>query len=193
MQKIKSELRKEARAKRKSILNRETLDAKIANSLFNLDEYIEAKTVLIYVSLMDEIKTDEIINHTLQTGKKVAVPFCKDSCGNMDFYLIDSLEQLEAGSFNVREPKIDECEIFSDFSDSILIVPGMMFDEEGYRLGYGKGYYDRFISKYGNLSVGLCYDEMLVKSIPRDEFDKSVDIIITQSRIIKCSNGGRHG
>ncbi len=193
MQELKSELRKNAREKREKISDKETKNANIAESLFNLEMYKNAKKVLIYVSLRNEIETYEIITNALNLGKKVAVPYCKDSNGNMDFYLINSLTQLETGSFNVREPKTDECEMLSDFSDSFLIVPGMMFDEQGFRLGYGKGYYDRFLSRFNSISAGLCYDEMLVDSVPRDEYDKSVDIIITQSRIIKCSNGGRHG
>ena len=193
MQKVKNELRKTARLKRKHIDKKEFLDERIAQKLFNLDEYKNAETVLIYVSLDEEIKTDGIINTALKSGKKVAVPFCKDSFGNMEFYLIKSLSQLKVGSFNVREPDINNCEALNDFSNSIIIVPAMMYDRNGYRLGYGKGYYDRFLSQYEKTAVGLCYDEMIVSEIPRDKYDKSVDIIVTQSNVIKCNNGGRNG
>lgn len=193
MQEIKSKLRTEARAKRKLIYEKSSLDETIAKSLLNLDEYKKAKTVLIYVSLDDEIKTDEIISVSLADGKRVAVPFCRDKFGNMDFYLIDSFSQLESGSFNVREPKIDECEKLTDFSDSIIIVPGMLFNINGFRIGYGKGYYDKFLGKYSGKSIGLCYDEMIVSDIPHDKYDKSVDLIVTQSGVINCNNGGRNG
>ena len=190
---IKSELRKKAREKRKQVSDREISDERIAEKLFSLDEYKAAKTVLIYVSLDDEIKTDSIIKEALKAEKLVAVPFCFDCAGNMGFYLIKSLDELEAGSFGVLEPNIKTCERLENFSDSIIIVPGMTFDKSGFRLGYGKGYYDRFLSAYNQISIGLCYDEMLVSSLPRDEFDKNVDIIITQSEIIRCKNGGKNG
>ena len=190
---IKSKLRKEAREKRKQILNREISDELIAEKLLSLDEYKGAKTILIYASLDEEIKTDDIINRALSDDKRVAVPYCYDESGNMGFYLISSVDELETGSFNVREPDKNQCEKLENFSDSIIIVPGMMFDKSGFRLGYGKGYYDRFLAKYNQISIGLCYDEMLVSSLPRGEFDKNVDIIITQSEIIRCNNGGKNG
>ena len=190
---IKSKLRKEAREKRKQILNREISDELIAEKLLSLDEYKDAKTILIYASLDEEIKTDDIISRAHSDDKRVAVPYCYDESGNMGFYLISSVDELETGSFNVREPDKNQCEKLENFSDSIIIVPGMMFDKSGFRLGYGKGYYDRFLAKYNQISIGLCYDEMLVSSLPRGKFDKNVDIIITQSEIIRCNNGGKNG
>ena len=190
---IKNELRKLAKAKRKSIDNKLSKDKLIAEKLFSLKEYKECKTLITYVSLDDEVKTDDIIIHSLKAGKRVAVPFCKDNLGNMDFYLIDSLTQLSIGSFSVREPNIYECERLNSFNDSIAIVPGLIFDKNGYRIGYGKGYYDRFLSKYNGVSVGLCYDELLKDNIPIGEHDKNVDIIITQSIVGKCNRGGKNG
>ena len=189
---IKSELRKEARQKRKSIVDKDKKD-NIADNLFSLDEYINAKTVLCYASLDDEINTDIIINRALSDNKCVAVPRCRDLSGNMDFYLISSLNQLKSGSFTVREPTPDGCKMLCDFDNSIIIVPALMFDKGGFRLGYGKGYYDRFLNNYNHPSIGLCYDEMLTDKIPIDEYDKNVKIIVTQSNIIKCKNGGRNG
>ena len=193
MQEVKKEFRKTAREKRKAILNRDISDKKIAEKLFALDEFKMAKTILIYASIEDEIRTDDIINCALESGKNVAVPLCSDEKGNMDFYLIDSLSELETGMFGVREPNADNCDKLSDFSDSIIIVPGLSFDKFGKRIGYGKGYYDRFLSRYSSFAIGLCYDEMIACQLPADEYDKSVDLIITQSDVIKCNNGGRNG
>ena len=193
MQEIKNELRKSARKKRKAITDKEAVDTKIAENLFNLDEYRKAKTLLIYVSLDEEIRTDEIINNALCSGKTVAVPCCKDEKGNMDFYIINSLDSLKIGSFNVREPDIKKCRKLSDYSNSIIIVPGMAFDKSGFRLGYGKGYYDRFLSNFNGFSIGLCYDELIFSQLPVDSFDKSVSLVITQNSLIKCNGGGRNG
>ena len=190
---IKKELRKEAAEKRRQIDNKEISDKIISEKLFSLEEYKRAQTLLIYVSLEDEIKTDSIIDIALKDNKKVAVPFCYDNEGNMGFYLINSIFELEAGRFNVREPDINQCERLENFSNSIIIVPGMMFDKAGFRLGYGKGYYDRFLTSFNQISIGLCYDELFVSTLPRDDFDKNVDIIITQSEIVRCNNGGKNG
>lgn len=183
---IKNDLREKAIKKRKNISNKGEKDALIEKKLISFDEYKRAKTVLIYVSLDDEVKTDNIINQAMLDKKQIAVPFCRDNIGNMDFYIINSLSQLEKGRFNVREPKIYECEILKDFSNSVIIVPGLLFDKKGYRLGFGKGYYDRFLKNYKGKSIGLCYDEMIASEVPISEYDKKVDYIITQSNILIC-------
>ena len=187
---IKSELRKSAKEKRKGLLNKKEADSIIADKLLSCDEYIKADSVLIYASLDGEISTDCIIERALKDNKKTAMPRCTDSEGNMDFYIINSVSQLVSGSFNVREPDINLCERLDNFDNSVIIVPGLLFDKKGYRLGYGKGYYDRFLSRQRIFSVGLCYDELLVDSVPADSFDRKVDMIITQSGIIRCNNGG---
>ncbi|MBE6741565.1 MAG: 5-formyltetrahydrofolate cyclo-ligase [Ruminococcaceae bacterium] len=189
---IKNELRKLYKLKRKSVINKADKDKLISEKLYALEAYKSCKTVLTYVSLDDEIKTDDIIIHSLKAGKRVAVPYCKDDMGNMDFYLIDSLTQLSIGSFSVREPDINECERINSFNDSIAIVPGLIFDKNGYRIGYGKGYYDRFLNEFNGISIGLCYDELLTESLPIDKHDKNVDILITPGTTI-CNRGGKNG
>jgi len=190
---IKIEIRKNAREKRKALTNKEQCDLLIAKTLLNSNAYKNAKTVLIYVSLDDEIKTDSIINNALESGKTVAVPFCWDKQGNMDFYIINSLDVLKSGSFGVREPDINKSKKLTGFNNSVIIVPGLVFDKNGYRVGFGKGYYDRFLSKNEIYSIGLCYDELLISEVPRDEYDKNVDLIITQSSVINCEDGGKNG
>lgn len=183
---IKSKLRKEAREKRKQLVNTANIDLSIEKRLLSLDEYKTAKTVLIYVSLNDEIKTDNIINSALADGKLVAAAFCVDKCGTMEFYIISSLSDLKEGSFGIREPDKTKCRKLEDISESIIIVPGLLFDKQGFRLGFGRGYYDRFLANNRIFSIGLCYDEMIVSEVPRNEYDRKVDLIVTQSEIINC-------
>ena len=190
---IKQELRKKSREIRWQISNKKECDYSICEKLCSLELYKKSEIVLIYVSLDDEVETDLIIKNALKDKKKVAVPFCTDNMGNMDFYLIDSLYDLKIGSFNVREPDINSCKKLCSFENSIIIVPALCFDKSGNRLGFGKGYYDRFLAKHSFISVGLCYDELLVEYVPTDEHDKQVDYIITQSTVIKCDNGGKNG
>lgn len=179
----KNELRKELLLKRRK-LHSKYLDESVANILIKTDIFKNAKTILLYASLDDEISTDFLIECALNCEKRVALPVCIDKNGNMDFYYINSFDDLVTGHFSVREPDINKCGIVTDYSNSICIVPAISYDERGYRLGYGKGYYDRFLQKYTSISVGLCYNELVKKELPINSFDIPVDYIVTQSRII---------
>lgn len=180
---VKKDLRKEFKALRKSIHSGQN-DEKICKILSECEIYQNAETVLFYASLDDEICVDSVIEDAISKGKKVALPVCTDTDGNMDYYYIHSLDDLITGFFSVREPDTNFCKICHDFSNSICVVPGIAFDKNGYRLGYGKGYYDRFLKKTALVSVGLCYNELVVEKIPNEKYDIPVDYIITQDRLI---------
>lgn len=177
---VKAQLRKKLKQERKSILDKVDTDIKICNYLLNCDQYKGAKTILFYASLDDEIITDFAIEFSLNIGKKVALPRCINDGGEMEFYFINSFDDLTCGHFNVREPDINKCERVTDFKNSICIVPALSFDKKGYRLGYGKGYYDRFLKKYTSLSIGLCYNKLITDELPIGEFDIPVNYIITE-------------
>ena len=117
---IKKQLRSELIKKRSEIADRTYKDKKIMQRLISLGEFINAETVLCYASLDGEIKTDGIISVALSQGKKVAVPYCVNKCGIMDFYLINSLDELNVGSFNIREPDININKKLEDFEKSII-------------------------------------------------------------------------
>lgn len=180
---VKKELRKALLKKRKQLHNPE-LDEMIFNNLIKSDVYNNADTVLLYASLDNEISTDALINYSLDCGKKVALPACLDKNGNMSFYYIKSIDDLKLGYFSLREPECDESTLLTDFNGSICVVPAIAFAKSGHRLGYGKGYYDRFLQNYTSISVGLCYNELIEDSLPYDEFDVAVDYIVTQSSIL---------
>lgn len=188
----KKELRSLMKSRRKNITDKIQRDCSVTQNLFALDKYKNAKTVLCYMSLDDEICTDEIVRTSLKNGKRVAVPFCVDNDGNMDFYYINSLNDLSVQSFGVREPIIEKCEKVTTFENTIIILPGLCFDKTGNRLGYGKGYYDRFLQIHPLISVGLCYNSLIVKNVPIDEYDKKVDIIVSENGVINV-NGGKNG
>ena len=180
------------KAKRKSIENKLEKDESIFRNLISLPEYASAETILAYASLEDEISTDRLVEYSLSAGKRVALPKCADREGNMDFYVINSLSDLKKGYFGIREPDAEKCEKLEDFSSSLLIAPGLLFDRGGYRLGYGGGYYDKFIKNFSFISVGLCYNSFIIKEIARENHDEFVDIIISENEIIYC-NGGKNG
>ena len=188
----KKELRSYIKTKRKSVENKAEKDSLVAQNLLSLDEIKKADTVLCYISLDDEICTDEIVRVLLDSGKSVGAPYCVDNNGNMDFYYITDFDDLRIQSFGVRGPVIEKCKKVTSFDNTIIILPGLCFDSNGNRLGYGKGYYDRFLQIHSLISVGLCYNSLIVKKVPTDMYDKKADIIVTENDIIRI-NGGKNG
>ena len=185
----KTNLRTKYKSIRKSmsIDKKKCYDNDIYNKVISLKAYKKSKIVLTYVSTDIEVDTIQIINHSLREGKIVAVPKCIKGTRNMRFYVIKSLDDLEVATFSVLEPKIDICQEIIDFDNAFCIVPGLVFDLKGYRLGYGKGYYDRFLDKSQSLNkIGLCYCSCTVNSLIYGKFDVPVDIIVTEkyTRII---------
>ncbi len=183
---LKNEYRAKAKQYRASLSQeqKEELDKKISRNLLSLDKLRDAETVLCYMSTPAEVDTLSVISNMLQKNKGVAVPRCIDDSRNMEFYSITSLSQTEKRTFGVYEPNPQMCDKLRDFRNSVCILPGLGFDREGYRLGYGKGYYDRFLSSYGGLKIGLCYEKCLFNELPRGFFDISADIVITENDII---------
>lgn len=166
-----------------------SLDRKIKNKLLNLFAVREVQTVLCYVSTEIEVDTREFINALLQMGKRVAVPRCEGDKGEMNFYYINSLDELSPGSFGVDEPDPMNSLMFADAVDSVCIVPAFMFDNKGYRLGYGKGYYDRYLSKYKGSTIGVCYSENLQNELFHGKYDRAVDLVVTDKEIITVKEG----
>ncbi|MDP4120948.1 MAG: 5-formyltetrahydrofolate cyclo-ligase [Bacillota bacterium] len=182
---LKNDLRsqyKKTRANLDPKIKRKT-DFEIQSRLFSLNQYSEADVIFTYVSTKIEIDTTRIIESAIASKKKVAVPRCNPGELSMDFYYINSLSDLESGTFGVLEPKPETCEKVTDFSKGLCIVPGLSFDSQGYRLGYGKGYYDRFLSRYTGITVGLCYVSCIKWQLPHGYYDKTVDILITERYI----------
>ena len=180
---IKNELRKELLKRRQNIQNRNDKDKQIISFVSSLNEYKYADKLLTYVPLNGEINTEPLIINALSDGKIVAVPYCEDKHGNMSFYIINSLSELKVGTFGVSEPDINLNKRLEDFEKSIIIVPGVSFNRDGHRLGYGGGYYDRFLENFGGTSIGLCYDEMICNTIPLEEHDIAVNFLITDKSI----------
>lgn len=187
---LKQKLRAESKLYRNELSSNEKaeLDSKISDRLFNTWQYKGYEVLLTYVSTEIEVDTREIISRALADGKRVAVPRCIENTRLMDFYFIKDFDDLESGYMGVLEPIPEKCEKMTDFSKGLCIVPALMFDLYGYRLGYGKGYYDRFLSNFCGETLGLCYNRCVREKLPHGKFDKCVERIITQSRIITVKN-----
>ena len=180
---IKKELRKQLLLSRSRIQGdeRTALSEMIAERLFRVREFREADSVFCYINKENEISTEKIVSHCLSEGKNVAAPVCVGE--EMVFKLIKSADDLEKGSFSVYEPK-NYCEAAIASPDTVCITPALCFDPRGYRIGYGKGFYDRFFDKNECVKIGLCFDDY-IRDFNPDVNDKAVDIIVTESKIIR--------
>ncbi len=186
----KQRLREERLAARDALSEQErsVLDDRITQKLLATSEYAEATTVLTYVSVSSEVSTRMFIECALRDGKTVAVPRCLPGhC--LEFVAIASLEQLVAAPFNLLEPVKELPAVTEDqLDDSICIVPALLVDTKGYRLGYGAGFYDRFLSTYSGKKICLAYQQNLSKTmLPHTEFDVPVDMVITESDVLTCA------
>ncbi len=159
-------------------------DKSITSHLINSENYISCDTVLIFASFSDEPDTSGIIGYSLQNGKRVAVPVWKN--GIMDFYFIKSAESLTENIGKIKTVDISETEKCESFDNCVCVVPALSFDMQGNRLGFGGGYYDRFLAEHKEIfSVGLCCERCLCSgTLPTEPHDIKVNSVITENRII---------
>lgn len=186
---IKNNIRQRVKIERRNMppdFKREC-DSAIRQAFLRSTSYTRSSVVLTYVSTQIEVDTLEIINTALRDGKRVACPRCIEGTRNMEFYYIDSLDELKPGSFGVLEPEADPAKLYKGAVRPICIVPGLAFDHWGYRLGYGKGYYDRFLANYRGWTVGLCYSSCVEYKLPHGRYDRAVDRLITDKFLRCCS------
>ena len=176
-------LRKKYLLLRKKIINKELKDKEIYFKTLKDSSFINSNIVGIYVSTKEEVDTLNIIKYALISGKTVAVPVILKGY-NMEFYRIFSLDDLDnTNSFGIKEPRnrilVDNIEL--------LLIPGICFDTYNNRIGYGKGYYDKYLERYPNITkIALAYQEQITKDkIDSSEYDISMDKIITDKMIIK--------
>lgn len=186
----KQRLREERLAAREALSEQErsVLDERITQKLLVTSEYSEATTVLTYVSVSSEVSTRMFIECALRDGKTVAVPRCLPGhC--LEFVAIASLEQLVAAPFNLLEPGKELPAVTEDQkNNSICIIPALLVDTKGYRLGYGAGFYDRFLSTYPGKKICLAYQQNLSRTtLPHTAFDVAVDVVITESDVLACA------
>ena len=186
---LKNELRKQYKQIRAELSAEERAerDAKICNAILSLASYRFADTLLTYAPTTGEIDVSAVAIHALNSGKKVAFPLCNVETHTMTFKIVTSIDQLVTGSYSIPEPSAD-AEAVIDFSGSLCLVPGLVFDNEGYRVGYGKGYYDRFLGTYKQTKLGIVYSDFVLSAVPRGRFDRCVDILVTERGIKLATN-----
>lgn len=182
---LKSFFRKKYKAARAemSLEEKAVKDANVCRNLISTNAFERAEQVLLYSATPIEIETTEIFEAALNSGKKVLFPRCQEK-GRMSFYYVDDLSHLRSSAFNIREPISSAPEYKSSNAD-ICIVPALAYDIEGYRMGYGGGFYDRFLSSFRGTCIGICYADNIEKKLPRGRFDVRVDILITDEGLFR--------
>ncbi len=180
----KNALRKELREIRKYDSDKKCKDNHICRLFLESNLLFKVDIVFMYYSVSDEVDTSALISELRNKNIVVAFPKCTDNEGNMIFYLVASDDGLIDGMYGIKEPDTSRCTAAVPTENSLCVVPALSFDLQGYRLGYGKGYYDRFLEKFTGASVGLCRENCLRDYLPRNEFDKKVDFLVTEKRII---------
>lgn len=168
-------------------LYKKSLDIDIASRLLCSREYADASLILTYVAKKDEVETRGIIHAVLANNKKVAVPRCEAE-GKMSFYYISSLEELRESPKGIMEPDPETSQKVTDMSGALCIVPGLSFDPEGNRLGFGGGYYDRFLSSFQGITAGLCYGSFIKWGIPSEDHDVPVKVLVTDRYIRRTAD-----
>ena len=177
----KDQLRKEMAEKRNSLAATEIIEKseEIRQRLFNLEEFKSAKCIAFYLSKGSEVNTSEMIREALSIGKEVLVPVTNEEIELMKF---TSFGDLAPAKFGIPEPKT---KIKPEKEPDAIIVPGLAFDLDLHRLGYGKGYYDKLLKNSSAKRIGICFDVQIVEKIPRHEHDQKLDMIITEKKILK--------
>ncbi len=155
------------------------LSATLVKKLSAHPYFLSAHTILLYYPLAGEPDLLPLVEIAFSLGKRVAFPISDPKTCTLSFRLVSSLSKLSQGAYGILEPPKDASPIETDPS-TLCVVPALSFDRFGFRLGYGKGFYDRFLSDFPGKSVGLIDSRLLSDILPRDEYDQRVDLIITE-------------
>ncbi|MGN7387833.1 5-formyltetrahydrofolate cyclo-ligase [Sporosarcina sp. SAFN-015] len=163
-----------------------SLSAAILERLHACEEYTLAQTIGVTISRFPEVDTIALIESAWSLGKRIAVPKCKPDTREMDFRLINSFDDLETIYMDLKEPVVERTISVDKHQIDLQIVPGVVFSDEGFRIGFGGGYYDRYLTNYNGNRISLALDIQTSKEVPIEEHDIPVNKIITEKRVIQC-------
>ncbi len=176
--------KKELREKYKEIRKDNIPSDDIFNTIISLPEYINSKSIAIYYSTPYEVDTTKLIEYSLKQNKNVYLPRVVDKHRMVFIKIYNLQEGFTKSKYGILEPVYKEEDLLKDSIDWI-IVPGLVFDKQKYRIGYGGGFYDTFLSTHEVYKIGVCFDNQIIDTIPREEHDIPMDIVATEKRLIK--------
>ena len=173
----KKELRRQIREQKRAMTEAEinAASAKLGELFCSCRQYKDAKTIYGYLPYNQEVRTVPMLEQAMRDGKRVAVPKCYGE--EMRFIYMDDLSKVEKGYANIPEPISDEP--VADDPTALVLMPGLAFTEDGKRMGYGGGFYDKFLASEPNHpTVALCYEFQMVDYIPTEDYDIPVDCVL---------------
>lgn len=193
---MKKTLRKKKNIRKKMLKTRQQMNKskrieKSREICQRVEKFISEKklsSVMVFVSMKNEVNTYPLIDRLIEQDKTVLAPVMNDVTKELlPYRLTDSKTELVQNEYAIYEPNPEFCKLFPAEEIELVLVPGLAFDRNGYRIGYGGGYYDRFL-KYCPDAVwlGLAYENQLVDSIPHEKWDVPVKMIATEKRLIIC-------
>ena len=155
----------------------------ILERVLGLEAYRRATLIHAYISSREnEVDTRELIDISLEQGKRVAVPVLEQGKKTMAHALIESLDVLVDGPWGLVQPDLAKATLLEKQEEiDLVVVPGIAFDRRGHRIGFGGGFYDRFLANLQVVKVGLCYDDLILQEIPNEAHDVPMDIVVAQT------------
>ncbi len=167
-----------------SLPHYEDMSYQIAQKFYNDQDWKEASTIAITISKAPEVDTFQIIRKGWEQGKRIVVPKCEPKSRGLDFRQLTRFTQLESVYYGLLEPIVSDTDTVKPEEIDLVVVPGLAFSESGYRLGFGGGYYDRFLANYQGNTVSLAFKNQIVTEIPTEEHDIPVKKIISNEEVI---------
>lgn len=160
----------------------------IYERLISTEGYYKSINIFTYLNFKNEVETNYIIDNGIESNKKIYIPLCNTVIKELIICKMDNWESLTLSNFGILEPKPDSIRIGNRKLIDLVIVPGIVFDRKGNRVGYGAGYYDKFFSSLKNdvMKIGICYSFQLADSIIPSLYDIPMDYIITEKEFINC-------
>ena len=180
----KNQLRKKYLAQRKELDEkyRSHAECRALQNLVSTKEFSLADKIFLYYPIKSEADPLPLLEIAQKQGKKVAFPKCNKEDFSMKFFEITSRGDFSLGAYNIPEPKDELCVLEPD-KKTLCVVPALLYSKDGHRLGYGKGFYDRFLANFDGVSVGFTYDVFVADELPHDAFDLKLDMIITEKGV----------
>ena len=183
----KAEIRARALENRRRLVDREERSSAVCKRFWELPVSSDAQTVLVYMSVRDEVITTELVDRLLASNKRTVVPYCVGD--ELRLFLLSNLAELEQGTFGILEPRqslrnLAERRIEPRELD-LLAVPGVAFDRAAGRVGHGRGYFDRLLRQVrpDAISIGMAFDCQLFEHVPMDTHDVHLDAIVTEEAV----------
>lgn len=185
----KRQIREQIKTQRLALASEQIDEASkvISDKLVTLDKFKAASIIFLYSAKKEEVQTKYIFNLAKKMNKQIAFPKVCNITKTMSFYIVESLEELvtnKYGSIVLDEPDESRHQQITPNNESVMIAPGIVFDYNKNRVGYGGGFYDKYLAKYPVYVIGICFEFQIVKRLEQEPFDQAVDLIVSEKQII---------